>query len=342
MSSRRKPPERAAWNPDGRHAWLLDEDGEAVASLELSPWYRAHEREPVAAWVVSWVDTSASEPTLLRAPAEAPAKSGNGPEREAELVAAAATALGRGERPPPPRSPALSAPPTARERFRQVELLIDAWDSSNAELSRALGEEGPAAEFLRYLRLSDVLARAYTVDRTLNGMWQGLPIDLREDASAWADERARRAIAHNSAGLRRMGRTYDPRTDLVLATYFARQTDGKPYTHWTGHLLTGALQEGFFQGLRWVRGQMTYFGATSPMELWAYRDGAEPRWKWKDAEAISWEKGNKRERALYDWFIAGHDVTGYFSHLLDVFWEAKWSLFKLMRRAENRRAGSLR
>lgn len=53
-------------------------------------------------------------------------------------------------------------------------------------------------------------------------------------------------------------------------------------------------------------------------------------------------KSEKAKRLQYDQLLAGQDVLGWFSHLLDVFWEAKWSLRKLLRRGELRRPGQLR
>ena len=342
MSRSFKPPTRADWNADGNHAWLYAKDEEPVARLELTQWFRGRERDPVVAWIVSWTDVDGADPVARHAPVEVPAQPGDGPSRATTLISAATIALTRGEMPPPPRAPVLPAPPTARERFQQVELLIDAWDRSNVDLSRSLDEDRPEGEFAHYLRLSDVLARTYAVDRTLQGMWEGIPVDLREDASVRTDERAQRAIKHNTSVSARFGQAYAPTQDSSFAAYFAREADCKPYRHWTGHLLTGGLQEEFFLGLRWVRGQMTYSGVTSPIELWPYRDGAEPRWKWKNSQAVSLTNGNKRERALYDRFLAGRDVTGYFSHLLEIFWDAKWSLWKLMLRAETRRPGKVR
>jgi hypothetical protein len=216
---------------------------------------------------------------------------------------------------------------------------MDAWDTSRSELTAALREtEGPAGSFRRYLALSDTLARTYTVDRTLQGMWVDVPPDLREDASIRADLQAVRAIEHNTEVLSRFGRNYDPTSDSSFEAYFQRRRDARPYPHWSGHILSGSLQEGFFNGLRWIRGQITYRGVIDPIELWQYEDGVAPRWKWKDATAVTTRlSSNRDQRKQYERFQAGRDVEGQLSNLLEVFWEVKWSLRKLLIRAERRR-----
>lgn len=311
------------------------------ARLEVQLWHPLNERRACEAWVVSWFDQTASGMSLLKAPVEAPAKPASSRARKEALVHAACDAIRRGPRPPAPRTPPLPQRPTYAERFRQAELVIDAWDRANGYLGRVLrGEEATAFDL--YIALSDVLARTYTVNRTLQGMWTDIPIDIREDASVTADERAVRAIDHNRNVLAG-SREYDPRADVSFDAYFARQQSGRPYGHWTGHLLSGALQEGFFDGLSWVRGQTTYRGVTQPLELWQYEDGVEPRWKWKESAAITVDlRSNRDQRMNYDRLVARGDVAGLFSHLLLLFWDAKWSLRKLLRRGDLRRPGLVR
>ena len=332
----------ASWVPNGTCAWLADADGESVGRIELAPWYARGARKAEEAWIVTWFEGDGDDFILRRALVEMPAFAVDSDAREAELIAAAEAALQRGEEPPMPRASRLPAPPSASERFRQAELLIDAWDAANGRLWEATRDESAAAKFRRYEALTESLARVYTVDRTLDGMWSSLPPDVREDASCRADDRARRAIEHNRAVSSRFSKTYDPRADASFDAYFERESTGAPYTHWTGHLLTGSLQKDFFEGLHWVRGQMTYRGIIDPIELWQYTAGAEPRWKWKDSQAISLDAGAQAQREAYDRFLAGRDVLGLFSHFLEVFWDAKWSFRKLMLRAERRRPGMLR
>lgn len=277
---------------------------------------------------------------MLRALVQIPARPAANERRREALLGAALRSMASG---PPPlpivRASRLSEPPDYQNRFRQVELLIDAWDGANGTLGRVLRDDR-AYPAQRYIALSDMLARTYAVDRTLGKMWEQLPVDIRDDVSHWTDERAVRAIAHNTTSKERLGQMYEPRTDISFEAYFARLADSRPYPHWTGPLLSGAIQEGFFRGLRWIRGQMTYFGVIDPIELWQYEAGIEPRWKWKDAAAITTGlSSNARERALYERLLAGSDVIGFFSHLLTIFWDAKWMLRKLSRRAEMRRPG---
>jgi hypothetical protein len=79
-------------------------------------------------------------------------------------------------------------------------------------------------------------------------MWRRLPDDLRDDASHWADEMAVRAIAHSTQVIGRSGRDYHPHTEVAVEAYATRLGDLQPYPHWTGPLLSGAIQEGFFRG----------------------------------------------------------------------------------------------
>jgi hypothetical protein len=316
---------------------LLKEDGSIAGTLEIVTWYPPMQRRPVAAWVVSWVDTSGEEPVMHRAPVEIPAHGAAGPARRATLLQAAADARQRGPAPIAARAPALPNRPDARQRVRQAELLIDAWDRAFGQLTAAAADDGSSGTYLRYLALTELLARTYTVDRTLQGMWDDVPADLQELASQHADDEALAAIAHNTRVVASSGRLYDPGRERGFDAFFERQRNGAPYPHWTGPLLTGVLQEPFFRGLRWIRGHMTYRGVTDPIELWQYTDGAEPRWKWKDSAAVTSERGNPRERKLYDELLAGQDVLGYFSHLIEVFTEARWFLRALLLRAENRR-----
>ena len=337
MSLSLTTPLESRWHPDGQSAALLDGNSALVGTLERIEWYPPMERHPARAWAVSWLDRSGAEPIMLRAAIEVPALDAEIPERRGALLDAAARAIAAGPEPVAARAPAIPARPSASERFRQAELLIDTWDHASRRLAVAAEDDGRAASYLRYLALTELLARTYTVDRTLQGMWDDVPPDLRESGSQRADDDAVAAIAHNTRVLAASGRPYDAQADRGLAPYFERLRTGEPYGHWTGHLLSGVLQEDFFRGLRWVRGQMTYRGVTDPIELWQYTAGAEPRWKWKDAAAVTIERGNARERALYDELLAGHDVLGLFSHLIDVFTDAKWSLRALLLRAENRR-----
>lgn len=326
------------WPGDDR-AFLLSDNEQLVARLHLEKWFPDGQRVAQTAWVVSWLDPDAKSPQMLRALVELPARPADTDVRRNELLALSIDAMERGPSSPEPRASALAEPPSYGDRFHQIEVLIDAWDQAEGNLAAALRDE-ETYPFQIYSALSDVLARTYTVDRTLQGMWDGLPADLREDASARADERAEHAITHNAAVQRKFGRAYDPRNDVSFDAFFIRHSTFRPYSHWTGHLLSGSIQEGFFRGLKWIRGQMTYRGTIDPIELWQYEPGVEPRWKWKDAAAITTGlRSNWRERQQYECFQAGHDVLGLFSHLLTVFWDAKWSLRKLSKRAAVRRPG---
>lgn len=300
--------------------------------LHARDWWPQGERTAVAAWAIEWMNPAgpASGPPLFIAPVQVPAlQPANGAERDA-LVAAAVEAKAAGEPSVPPPAEAIEER-AWRDIAEGLDRLFSAWvDAESAFHRAAVLTDEPAAEWARWTTLTDALSRIYAIDRTLKTLWNKLPMDLREDASRWADDYADRTIAHN----RNMSPTFDPLTEAGWEAWRERRRTGKPYEHWSGPLLAGMFHKDFFTGLRWVRGQLTYHAVPEPIELRQLRPDYEPRWKWKSAAAISTEGGN--ERTAYETHVAGGDVIGQFSWLIDVFVDAQRIVGRLRKRADAR------
>ncbi len=255
------------------------------------------------------------------------------PTTEAErktLVSAAVLAKQDGE-----EAVAPPAGPIDERDWRQLasglDRLFSAWVDSETAFRRAAEcDPGPDGSWERWRTLTDALNRLYAVDSSLKTLWNKLPPDLREDASAWSDEYAGKAITHN----RKIDPAFNPYGAPGWEAWEERQRTGRPYEHWAGPLLAGLFHPDFFTGLRWVRGQLTYHAVHEPTELLQLRPGEPPRWKWKHANAVSTEGGN--ERPLYEKHIAGQDVLGQFSWLIDVFVNAQRTVGRLRARADVR------
>jgi hypothetical protein len=246
------------------------------------------------------------------------------------LIAAALAAKAEGEPPIPPPAGAIEARGW-RDSARGLDRLFSVWVDAETSFRNSAVRDDEASGWARWVALADALNRIYAIDSSLKTLWSKLPPDLREDASAWSDDYADKAIRHN----RGIDPNFDPQTAPGWEAWRERQRTGKPYTHWAGPLLAGLFHPDYFVGLRWVRGQLTYHAVPEPIELRQLRPGDEPRWKWKNADAISTEGGN--ERPLYEKHIAGGDVLGQFGWLIEVFVDAQRIVGRLRTRAETRR-----
>ena len=331
---------RAEWLREDL-ARLMSADGQILGHVELRRWWSDGQREAVTAWVVAYLDPrETTQPIMVHSPLEVPAREATDQGRQDELVALALDAVQHPPPAPPPAASALEGLPSTLDRRGQLELLMLAWDRAYRELMRACAlEEGESGDYERFMAVSDLLNRTYALDRTFNVVWQQLPIEVREAESVAADLRALRAIEHNARVSDQVSREYVPEDDGALKDHFLRRRNGKPYAHWSGPLLAGAFHRKFWEAVRWVRGQMTYNAAQSPIELLQWAAGVEPRWKWKQAGAITSERQALRNAGAYEAHLAGRDVLGVFSWLLEIFMEAERSLARL-RAAEAGDTGS--
>jgi hypothetical protein len=88
-------------------------------------------------------------------------------------------------------------------------------------------------------------------------------------------------------------------------------------------------------GLRWLAGKMLHFGPLPAVELRHWREGAEPRWKWRASDEIFDPREpeiRRSQRPAYDQALAGRDVLGTFN-LTMVLIETEHLFFRLIRAA---------
>lgn len=191
------PTVKPRWNQTLTSCWLFDEDDSIFGRLHLRHWWRANMRTPQVAWAVEWLNPEGRDPPMFVALVQAPALSANPAEVRNDLVAAAVTAKLKGEQPllPP-------AGPIDGRDWHDVadglDRLFAAWvDVETAFRRAAARDDEPAAGSARCVALTDALNRVYAIDSSLKTLWNKLPPDLREDASAWSDEYADKTIIHN-------------------------------------------------------------------------------------------------------------------------------------------------
>ena len=320
----------AEWNEKFTTCWLRNEDDSIFGRLHLRQWWRPNTRTPEAAWAIELLNPDSDDPPLFVALVQMPALRADTAAVRNDLVARAVKAKLNGEEPiAPPAGPIDER--DWRDIVEGLDRLFSAWVDAETAFHNAAARDDPAAGGARWVALTDALNRLYAIDSALKTLWKKLPADLREDASAWSDQYADKTIIHN----RRIDPAFDPQTAAGWEAWRQRQRTGRPYEHWAGPLLAGLFHPDFFTGLRWVRGQLTYHALPEPIELRQLRLGDEPRWKWKNAAAISTEGGN--ERPFYEEHIAGRDVLGVFGWLIDVFVDAQRIVGRLRVRADTRR-----
>jgi len=313
---------KARWSDDGLTALLTDEKGSWLAHLRVEQWHADQQLSHELAWVASWLDPETESPTLLSAAVERPALAADTPARRRELIAGAAKAMAAPPGVPAPFAAPAPTPRDADEWATHLELQLDCWSAAFDELMEACRDTGPAADYLRYRRLTQSLEWAYAIDCALGVLWNSLPGAERERASRITDEHARKAAAHNAMG----ELPFEVETDPAFAGYIRRLEDSQPYSHWGELMLAGIFQARFFQALSWVRGQLVHAATAAPMDLRQFRAGAEPRWKWRESEFFSRGRPTDVGRRAYDWVLAGRDVIGLLSHLTELFFEAQMRL----------------
>jgi hypothetical protein len=332
---------RAEWNENFGAALLLGDDGDIVGWLRQEIWYERGCREPSVAWIASRLrGEDAERKGMAIFPLEVPARLADTEERRAALVDRARVELAR--RPDDQReAAAAAAEPLDTERQHQlIDRLLSAWTDVFGELERACARGVAEGAHDRFRRLAELLFWTYTVDEVLNTAFRRLPDGARERASVRTDGEAERVIVHNRELLKRHADVdYDPGGERALDAFHQRQLDGKPYAHWSSFLLAGVFNPRFFGAVAWVRGKLTHEGIDEPIELRQMSPGGQPRWKWKRGNAVVASTRQDRGRLLYEEELAEKDVLGLFGHLIDVFVDAKWLLYRLAADAE--RAGDL-
>jgi hypothetical protein len=320
------------WAENGLSAYLRASEDAPDVRLRVEQWFPDQQLEGQPAWIASWLDPTQEETTMLEAPIEQPALVAEDNQRRQHLAKLAIEA----SRQPPPKIPEPFAahgptPKGAAEWADHHDLQLIAWDEAFGELINACGDMSETGELRRYRSLTQALDWAYALDSSLNLLWKRmLPEEVREEASKKTDERAQRAAKHNAES----PLTFHLDTDPAFAGYVARLKDHRPYSHWGEVMLSGIFQAQFFLAIGWVRGQLIHAATAAPLEMRQFRPGAEPRWKWRASEEFFRGRASDSGKKAYEHLLAGNDVIGLLSHLIDVFHEAGMYLRKLLRSTE--------
>ncbi len=118
--------------------------------------------------------------------------------------------------------------------------------------------------------------------------------------------------------------------------FYRRQKDGSPYEDWSAALVGygGEIPRGDLQAFRWLAGKLLHIGPRPAVELRHWQDGAEPRWKWLQADRIvpSDEDERPKQRKAYERFLSGRDVLGSLN-LIHMWIEAEYFMIRLYKDA---------
>jgi hypothetical protein len=171
------------------------------------------------------------------------------------------------------------------------------------------------------IALTESLSWVRALDDALNHIWRKLPEDARREITVRIDE-----------ALERPG--WDP--NFVAWARSTRSDRG--YSDWTIGLIVrrAGIPRDELQAMRWLAGKMLHFGPLPAVELKQWRQGEEPRWKWrKSADIFPTTRGERGsdDRQAYDEHLAGRDLIGTFN-LFDALYSAEFLVWELMGRPE--------
>jgi len=334
---------RAHWNDNFTAAMLTADDGDIVGWLRIRPWHRPGEREPTPAWVAEVLRHDRAEPKLTSKAVELPAAEADDPARRLpaaeaddparrehlERLAKQVLAAPLSESTDPPAGPV--GPMSPDELHALLGRLLSAYADAESRFIRATELDVEAGAAARFVALAELLFWTYTVDEVLRTAWTRLSPEVRERASEDADARARKTIERNRRMAAQHDFGYDDDAHRAFEAFRQRQTDGRPYAHWSSLLLAGIFGPSFFKALAWIRGKVTHEGVPEPIEIRQLQPGTEPRWQWKRADAVVRGGRADSQRNLYDSELAERDVVGLFSWLIEIFVDARWLLYRLQR-----------
>jgi hypothetical protein len=176
-----------------------------------------------------------------------------------------------------------------------------------ARITEASGDRSPWAFVRLHQALTEALLWIRLVDDVLDEAWRATDLTARERVSLETDRWLERLLAGEPE---RAGST------AALRAYAARREDGAPYADWaTAAIGRGAqTMEEQFDAFRWLAGKLLHLAPRPVVELAQWRPGAEPRWKWRPAEAIQPKAQEKQRhwqnRQAYERDLAGRDVIG--------------------------------
>jgi hypothetical protein len=312
----------ARWTSDGRQGHLQRGD-DLAGRVVIDCWFEPGTREPRTAWVV---DFMLSDDTIMqRALVELDAEPARDERRMAELSEAAEEAIRCGPPPTPePFGMATTGMASAAELRGRIDLVSHALQTAEGRLGDVAQTTESWSADIVVISLTETLAWLRVLDELLCFTWRKFVSgNVREAASTEIDK----LIARHGAAA---GCMTDAREE--------RERTGAPYADWTTLLIGSglALSRPELQGLRWLAGKMLHFGPLPATELRQWRAGEEPRWKWRQPDAIFPSDQSEQQagqRALYAEHLAGNDVVGTLN-LTTMLIEMEHRFFKMLRDTE--------
>jgi hypothetical protein len=311
----------AVWDPKGDRADLHREDRWLGSIRLVDAWFEAGSRIPRRAWVVEW-PAKGGETIPGQALIELDAEPVLDDARKAELSQLGASLIGQSAQLPPAPFGVVSTDLRSSRGLRdRIEVISHALQQAEHRLGEAasITEEWGAVKVAT--ALTEALAWLRALDEVLKFAWQRAATeDVREAASLEVDQAMSR-------------RKELP--DFALDAYLERQRTGQPYAEWTLLLLDRGLvfSPGQLQGLRWLAGKMLHFGPVPAVELSQWRPGAQPQWKWRQADEIFPEVSQDQrrgQRGLYEKHLAGNSMLATF-RLTMMLIEMEHVFFRLIR-----------
>jgi hypothetical protein len=297
----------ARWFSDGSGAWIEDPDGQCLLRISIERWHERGDRVGASSWVVSFTVTEEDGPMEHRRRLESGvAEPALHAERRTELTLLALEVADRG-RPQPPEPVVFDFGEPDELLIRQIEMLHLGCGEALERVNEASRDHSPWASVRLHQALTEALLWIRLIDDVLDEAWRAADRAAREIASQRTDRWLARLVAAEP------GRA---ETSAALRAYAQRLDDGQPYQDWaTAAIGRGAdTSQEEFDAFRWLAGKLLHLAPRPVVELAQWRPGAEPRWKWRGAEAISRKAQEKRRhwrnRGAYERHLAGRDVVG--------------------------------
>ena len=312
----------ARWSEDGTSAHIEDESADLWASLALvDNWYQPRARIPSSAWTAEWLGGTHDRPVMYRALIGLDAEPALDEARRESLVERALERMADGPPPEPePFGHAQTGTASLTQAAARIELISHGLQAAEARLhdaARVIEDWGVARVAVT---ATEALAWLRALDDAMAHFWRRLPASLREQVSVEVDTMLDKPSV--SAGSAEKLREQ-------------RDRDGLPYSDWSMCLISKGLMlpREELEGFRWLAGKLLHFGPLPATELRQWREGEEPRWKWRQPDDIF--PGGRRTdegRDQYKAHVAGRDVIGTFN-LVTVLIELEYLTGGLARRA---------
>lgn len=303
---------QTAWRSDFSSAILSTDDGDFIGWLRRDRWYENAYAEPIVAWVAQYRDVGASEPMLLTVVVDQDAADADDEARREHLLAEAENAIRTG----PPTLPGPQWIPSV-QRADEVDLLVEAWNAASDRVYQATKQIDSFSTDRIYIALTELLNWTVAIDDVVGTIWKKRVTDAdKEVISLDVDTEIDAVIQQETAKFAAYGQTWLEPREGVFVAYRKRQQDGEPYPRWQ-HLLglyRKNLDPRFFDGIRWIRGQMAHRGVIVAVDLKQWKPGAQPAWVWRPTVSIDHvTSGNATEMErlrAYDSRMAANSVLG--------------------------------